>query len=211
MTIIITGASSGLGLSITRTLESRGYPVVTCSRNPESRLCGDLRDPEFVASIGVFMKTHKVATLVHCAGVYMMNSLAESTAQEIKDVIDSNILGTALLFSEASKHFRDQQSGRIVVINSIAGQVPTERESVYGASKAAVSYLSKSLQLELLSYGVRVTEIFPGAIKTKMTKSRENYENLMEPEEISELIPMIIEKKFVSISSITVRNFRDIH
>jgi short-subunit dehydrogenase len=210
MTILVTGASSGVGLAITKSLESVGEPVFTLSRNREATLCGDLRDQEFMASVGSFMQIHKVSTLIHCAGVYMNKSLGESTAKEIRDLIDSNFLGTALLLSEAAKHFTNQQRGHIVVVNSIASQVPTERESVYGATKAAVSYLSKSLQLELLNHGVKVTEIFPGAMKTQMTKGRSNFQSLMGPEEISELIPVILGKKFVNISSITLRNFMEI-
>jgi short-subunit dehydrogenase len=208
MIVLVTGSNSGLGLSITKLLEKAGHRVVRQSRSDSnSDLVGDLADECFESLIEKDLGSLGVEVIVHCAGLYLGGKLASSEDEKIKEVIRSNLLSSALLFKRVSKHFQSMMGGQLIVVNSIAALNPNPNEPVYGACKSALHYMTQALQLELLDYGVRVSEVFPGAMNTPMTNHREDQSSLMSPTHVAQTICDIIDSpKSVHISSIVVRN-----
>jgi uncharacterized oxidoreductase len=88
----------------------------------------------------------------------------------------------------------------------LAGKMPSAKESIYCASKSGLYSFSKSLQLELLDDNIHIVDLFPGAMKTRMTEYRNNYESLMETKDISEIIfDIIFKHKNIHVNELVIR------
>ena len=98
-----------------------------------------------------------------------------------------------------------QNKGIIININSIAGKISSGNELSYCASKAALKSFSETLQNNSIGTNIEIINLYPGAFKSKITKSRDNYDKLMDPEEISEIIFDLCQpKKSLKISEISI-------
>ncbi len=180
-TILITGGVRGIGAAIARAFLKK-YPreearvCVSYSKDEESakelRLLGaetylsDVASEEQVQSL--FNQIGGVDILVNNAGVSLVKQLQDTTLEEFKKVFSVNVEGVFLCSREAVKSMISKQSGLIINISSVWGEVGGSCESVYSASKAALIGFTKALAKELGYSGIRVNCISPGVIQTKM-------------------------------------------
>lgn len=186
-TVLITGASSGIGQAAARLFAQRGWQVAATMRNPHQdtelaqlpnvRLYAlDVTDP---ASIEAAVTAARrdfggLDALVNNAG-YGVDGVFEAMSDEvIAKQFDTNVLGLMRCTRAVIPHFRQQGHGTIIQIASVGGRVTFPLYSIYHATKWAVEGFSESLQYELEPLGIRVKIIEPGAIKTDFyDRSRE--------------------------------------
>lgn len=174
--IVITGASSGIGLTTGRLLKNNGYKVVNISKeNCEEfeTFVGDVSNylalEEFFNKIGE--KYKEIFALINCAGFGISGAVEltqEALAQKIMDV---NFLGTFYAAKYALKYMK--KGAKIINISSACALYPVPFRTFYCASKAAVQMLSYGLKMELKNAGIDVCAVCPGEVQTNFSKNRE--------------------------------------
>jgi len=185
--VLVTGASTGIGRSTALMLAERGMTVYAGVRNArdESDLSaaavGDLRPvrldvtklSQVEAAVTAITGDGGLSALVNNAGVYFGGPLELATERDIRTTFEVNVLGLLLLTRACLPMLRDS-AGRIVNISSISGLVALPGVSVYAGSKFAVEAITDSLRTELSAFGIRVIAIEPGSIQTEIwTKGAE--------------------------------------
>ncbi|MHA1530026.1 MAG: SDR family oxidoreductase [Alphaproteobacteria bacterium] len=172
---LVTGASSGIGAAVVRSLAANGWQVHALARRA-ARLqtladetgCTphalDIRDG---AALERLMAGLAPDLLVNNAGLGAgITGLASATSDEVAQTIDTNVTAVLELLRLTLPGMIARRRGHVVNLGSVAGLYPTV-SAVYGASKGAVRLMSQNLRLELRGTGVRVTEICPGRVSTE--------------------------------------------
>lgn len=196
MNILITGCGSGLGKVLSENKNHNIFPHYRYSDNPSSNcIVGDLTNSQTLNKFSQFLVEKNIDIFINNAGTYLNGPIEKTPDEEIINLINVNLLSSILLTKKVYSYFKEKNSGLIININSLAGKNSAANESVYCASKFGLHGFSKSIQLEAIGTGIRVVDLYPGAIKTRMTKHRPNYESLIEPTDIATLIYDIIENK----------------
>ena len=176
-TILVTGGVRGIGKSIALKFKEKGYRVcVTYSRDEDSAKEVSALGIEVYRSdvakenevVALFQKIGAVDVLVNNAGVSLVKQIQDVSYEEYNALMSVNMGGAFLCSREAAKGMIARQSGLIVNISSVWGEVGGSCESVYSASKAALIGFSKALAKELGWSGIRVNSISPGVIDTRM-------------------------------------------
>lgn len=177
-TILVTGASSGIGLLIANKLHESGYHVIGTSRNPEkyrskmsSKLLPlDIADDNSIGSFGqrLFSQVQKLDVLINNAG-YLVTGLAEETSVELgKQQLETNFWGTVKLTNELLPYLRKQRQGKIITIGSIVGLIGLPNVAYYSASKHALEGYFKALRFELDQFNIKVSLVEPMGFKTRI-------------------------------------------
>jgi NADP-dependent 3-hydroxy acid dehydrogenase YdfG len=180
--VVITGASNGIGLAAAERFAKEGYVVIATARTPENRpnLLNlakqypnlsvkklDVTDSEeninaLINAIG------KIDILINNAGIGIVG-VAESFSQEqIKRLIDTNVLGVVKVTNAVLPGMRARNSGKIITISSIVGPLPDMRQCFYSGSKAMVEHYTSQLKNDLqdAGYNIVVANIHPGPVVT---------------------------------------------
>lgn len=183
---VVTGASTGIGLGLSRKLLEAGAEVYLSSRTPahiaeaaESlRRHGDrmhaqvldVRDEKAVADHLDYVAARGRIDYLFCnAGVGFGQPYAEVTRRQDWDTIfDVNVFGVVNCVHHALPHLVDQGGGHIVIVSSVAGLAPLPYQTVYVASKYAVLGFARSLRYELAREGIDVSVVCPGAVATNI-------------------------------------------
>lgn len=188
----ITGASSGFGEAIARVLAEEGYGLILVARrkerleilrqelinkSPDIVISGsDVRDFKavelFVNQLDVNIKNH-IEILVNNAGLAAGRStIDEGVLSDWEQMIDTNLKGLLYVSKLVIPCMKSQKKGIIINVTSIAGKEAYPQGNVYCSTKAAVDQLSKSMRMDLLPYGIRITSIAPGAAETEFSLVR---------------------------------------
>lgn len=177
--MLVTGAASGIGAATARLLASLGAKLaITDFGDGISAIASelgawsttaDVRDEAAVSAAvaGACAALGGLDGLVNCAGVATVNRLEETTIEEWRRLIDTNMTGVFLFCRAAAPLLRATGNGTIVNLASASGLTPSFAGAAYGASKAGVVMLSKSLARELAPT-VRVNAVCPGVVDTPM-------------------------------------------
>ena len=195
--ILITGCSSGLGQALFNkvweddNLNPFGH-YRTEDGDPHA-LIGDITDSDFPEKLDNHIRKNKIDCFINNAGVYE------------GDIIDTNLGSQIRMLQVVYKYFLQKEKGRIININSVAGLYPSANESIYCASKFGLKGFSKSIQLEAVGTGIEVTDVYLGGVQTRMTQDRDNYDDLMRPEDIAECIIDLANTKTFYVNEITLR------
>lgn len=175
---LITGVSRGLGKALAQAVLDRGDIVIATTRNGKADLSGDadslhllkleLTEPvQIKQTIEVAYQLHgRLTVVVNNAGYGLLGALEEASDQDIQRVFDVNFFGVVHLIRAILPYFRQQQSGHLVNISSIAGLAPMAGSSLYAAAKSAVEGVSQALAQEVEPLGIKVTLVEPGAFRT---------------------------------------------
>lgn len=176
--VLVTGASSGIGLATADTLHAAGWIVVGASRRGaggsgwQHESC-DVTDPIAVAAlVDTIVAGHgRLDAVVTCAGWGVAGPVEVSAIDEARDQFDTNFWGTVHVVRSALPHLRSSR-GRIVAMSSLAGMIGIPFQSMYAASKFALEGWAESLAWEVAPFGVRVTLVQPGNFRTGFTDAR---------------------------------------
>ena len=182
---VVTGASKGIGASIAKHLADEGAAVVVnyaSSKQGADRVVAEITgEGGRAVAVQADMSRHadirrlfaeankafgRLDVLVNNAGIYELAPLAEVTAEHFHRQFDLNVLGLILASQEAVKYF-GLAGGSIVNISSVVATLAPATVSVYGATKAAVDAVTRSLAKELGPRKIRVNSINPGVVETE--------------------------------------------
>lgn len=176
---LVTGASSGIGNAIARSLHRNGVIVYAGARRVSrmndlddlgiTTLALDVTDPISVENVvdRIVSETGRIDILVNNAGYGLMGALEDVPMDQARDQFDVNLFGAARLIQSVLPMMRQQHSGRIINITSVDGKVAQPLASWYVASKFALEGLSDALRLELDPLGIQTVVIEPGAIQSE--------------------------------------------
>lgn len=184
-TILITGATSGIGLMIAETLHKKGYKVFGTSRNPEkhsNKFPFELLPLDVTSLFSIqycltllFEKTDKLDALVNNAGIVVVGSAEETSHELAKEEFQINFWGTVNMTRAVLPFMRKQRSGKIITIGSLAGLIGVPFESYYAASKHAIEGFFKSLKFEVKTFNIHVSVIEPGFFNTNLMSNQDYY------------------------------------
>jgi short-subunit dehydrogenase len=180
--VLITGASSGIGKSIGQFLKSRGFKIYGTTRD-KSKYPGfdefellelDVRLPDSIslAIREIISREGKVDILVNNAGMGITGPIEETPREEIIRAFETNWLGAVEMIRAVLPHMREQQSGLIINITSIAGYMGLPYRGIYSATKGALELLTEALRMETRNFGVRITNLAPGDFATNIVSGR---------------------------------------
>ncbi|THU98260.1 short-chain oxidoreductase [Dendrothele bispora CBS 962.96] len=177
--ILITGCSSGLGRSIATEALSRGLRVIATARRLEAVSDLDKKGAKTLAlditaaqadlekfaakAIALF---GRVDILVNNAGYYQFGAVEETSPEQMQSQFATNFFGVVNLTNAFLPHFRERKAGFIANIGSQSSYGPFPGAGVYGASKAAVDYISQVWAKELKEFNIRTVSIGPGLFRT---------------------------------------------
>lgn len=176
---LVTGVSSGIGRATARLLSERGFRVFGTARRPGETAAGrdrwellplDVRDEESVRTCvrTVLDRAGRIDALVNNAGYALSGSLEETSIEEAKELFETNFFGVLRMSREVLPSMRKRGRGRIAIIGSVAGFLPLPYQGIYSASKHALEGYSETLDHEVRRFGVRVSVIEPGFIRTNI-------------------------------------------
>ena len=202
--ILITGASSGIGLASAQELVTQGAHVVITGLESEriSRVGNDLGVPWIAADLrkdngisDVFgfaiEKLHGMDVLINNAGWATIKHLEDLTRHDFEDMFSLNTIAPALLAQKALPYFKQQGSGNIINIGATGGSYGFPGGSVYGASKAALTEMSRCWRTELRKHNVRVMQIDPSWVTDTYNRNGQyipSHEHKLQPTDIAHAI-----------------------
>jgi NAD(P)-dependent dehydrogenase (short-subunit alcohol dehydrogenase family) len=187
-TAVVIGATSGIGRAIALGLAEAGADVVPtgrraklaeeAARDVEARgrrslgITADVSDPDSIQTLAdaVIEKFGKVDILVNAAGRTVRRPTLEVSDAEWNEIMDTNLMGMLRACRVFGPHMIERRYGRIINIGSLTSVVALYEVAAYGASKAGVAALTKSLAVEWGPYGICVNAILPGVFRTALNE-----------------------------------------
>ena len=178
-TVLVTGASSGMGKATAQKLLEAGYPVYVAARRLDqmrdledlgaTALAMDItKDAEIVAVVErITAERGGIDVLINNAGFAIYGAMEDTTLDDARRQFEVNLFGLARLTQLALPHMRQQRAGTIVNFSSMGGKICTPLGSWYHATKHALEGWSDCLRLELTPFGIDVIIIEPGLIATE--------------------------------------------
>lgn len=185
-TVLITGASSGIGSVYAERFARRGHDLVLVARDKArletlaarlredsgvtvDLLPADLTRPADLATVEARLRDDaRIGILINNAGIAQSGGFTEQSADSIDPLVTLNILALTRLAAAVAPRLASAGNGAIVNIGSVVGLAPEFGMSVYGATKAYVLFLSQGLSLELSPKGVYVQAVLPAATRTEI-------------------------------------------
>ncbi|MFL5496399.1 MAG: SDR family NAD(P)-dependent oxidoreductase [Gemmatimonadales bacterium] len=180
--VLVTGVSSGIGQSTARLLSENGYKVFGTSRNPASAVIPnvetlplDVRSDDSVGACvkAVIDRASRLDVLVNNAGYELAGALEELSLEEAKAQFETNFFGVFRMVKAVLPIMRQQKRGQIVNVSSLSGISPIPFMGIYSASKFALEGYTEALRQELKPFGIHVSQIEPGFLKTGITDRRQ--------------------------------------
>lgn len=228
-TILLTGASSGIGYELAVALAYEKCQLAILSRNLEAinKLADILKDSgsiiktykcdvtkkdEVAAAVKEVLKDFgELDIAILNSAVSTRSSVAEFNSAKAEEIFKTNVLGVVYFIEEILPAFMRRKSGVIVGVSSMADSRGFAKSGFYCASKSALTTLLESLRVELQHYNVKVITVKPGFVKTPMTDKNEFYMPfLMQPAKAAQIILSGIKKekkeiRFPAVMSLLTR------
>lgn len=178
--VLVTGASAGIGRACAGALHAAGWEVTAASRRgtaPQGCV-GQVMDVDDDDSVRAGMSQMlaargRIDAVVTAAGWGLAGAAESCSVTEAKAQLETNFWGSVRVVQQALRAMRAQGSGRVVLISSIAGQLGIPYQAFYSASKFALEGYGEALAYEVAPFGVYVTLVQPGNVRTGFTASRQ--------------------------------------
>ena len=181
--IWITGASSGIGKALAIKFTTEGWHVAASARrenllqelnNNNLNIHSfplDVRDESRAKKVfqNIIEKFKTIDIAVYCTGIHDPEAEKKLSSEKIREIMETNFFGTVNCIMAVNEHFKERKGGHISIVSSVASYRGLPVASGYCASKAALTSLAESLYFNFERYGVRVSVVNPGFIKTPMT------------------------------------------
>jgi NAD(P)-dependent dehydrogenase (short-subunit alcohol dehydrogenase family) len=182
--VLVTGASAGIGRACADQLHDAGWTVVGASRRGTGGGAGDRpswaglvmdvdHDDDVAAAIATVHADHgRIDAVVASAGWGLAGPVEQTTVAEAKSQFETNYFGVVRTVTGVLPIMRTQGEGRVVIIGSIGGVIGIPFQAHYSASKFALEGLAEALAYEVAQFGIDVTVIEPGNVRTGFTDAR---------------------------------------
>jgi short-subunit dehydrogenase len=179
-TYIVTGASSGIGYLLAKTLTAANHQVIGCSRNLPNEAYDwehfscDLSDPNSIKAFSeiIYEKYESIHGIIHVAGYGIGNAIEYTTFEEALNLFKVNVLGASELSRLCLNKLRQTQTSKIIFIGSVAGDITIPFQGYYSMTKAALTHMSNALRMELKPFKIDVSIVLPGDTKTDFPTRR---------------------------------------
>jgi len=221
-TVLITGATSGIGKATAYRLAQSKMQLIICGRRTEEldkiredlskltsviSLCFDVSDNQQVTNaIGSLPEDFQnIDILINNAGnAHGLDKIQDGNTDDWDKMIDSNVKGVLYVAKAVIPRMVKKSSGHIINIGSLAGREVYEKGNVYCASKHAVNAISKGMRIDLNKHNIKVSEINPGLVETEFSKVRFKGDDIadtiykgykaLQAEDIAEIIEFVISR-----------------
>ena len=188
-TVLITGATEGLGKAAALLLAERGYRVFAAGRSAEKRaqldararqqklpleslemdVCDDSSVKSAVAA--VYQKSGAIDVLINNAGLVYVGAVEDLRLEDWRRQFETNFFGVIRVTQAVLPQMRERRKGRILMMSSVSGFVTPPTQGAYSASKHAIEALSNALRYELYPFGIHTILVQPGYIVTNIQKT----------------------------------------
>ncbi len=184
---LITGASSGIGKSISEKLINNDYIVYAVARRVErlkeleslgaKTLFLDLRDESSIKSVvdRIVSDVGRIDILINNAGVGLLAPVSETPIEKVREEFEVNFFGPLKLTQMVLPHMIKRKRGKIINISSVSAKVSILMYGWYSASKAAMEMVSDALRMEVKPFGIDVIVVEPGSVKSEWYKNATRY------------------------------------
>ncbi len=220
-TVIVTGASRGLGRHCAMALHERGYRVIGLSRTskgdaPFEVRSADVSDAKSLSTaLGDLKRDKSVFALVNAAGIASMNLVITTPPETVAKIINTNLIGTILMCQLVAPAMIRRGNGRIINFSTLGVPLAIKGEAIYIASKAGVEGFSRAFAREMSPHGVTVNTIAPGPIDTALIEkvprdkidavvSRQIIEKQAVPGDVLNIVSLLLSPESSMISGETI-------
>ena len=233
-TILITGATSGIGLAAAKKLAKSKNQLILCGRRQRKLdeisselsktsnillLCFDVSEKNEVTKLldNLPEGFSSIDILINNAGnAHGMDTIQDGSLEDWDNMIDSNVKGLLYVSRIIIPKMIEKQSGHIINIGSLAGREVYEKGNIYCATKHAVNAISKAMRIDLNKTGIKVSEINPGLVETDFSNVRFKGDNnraekvyqgykALQADDIADIIEFVINRpSHVNIADILV-------
>lgn len=209
-TVLITGASRGIGKSCAELFSAHGFRVLVPSRQ-ELDLLSPKSIKDYISSLN-----QPIDVLINNAGVNPLAHVGEIDFENAHQLIDTNFWAPVILTDLLAPKMKERGYGRIVNVSSIWSGVTKAGRSMYASSKAAINAFTRTAAVEYASSNVLINAVAPGYVNTELTKINNTPEQieviksnlpinrLAEPSEIAELIYFLASEKNSFVTGQTI-------
>lgn len=179
--ILVTGASSGLGLAVSNHLRSLGHIVYAAARsfsepdpNCLKNVYLDVTDENSINHVvqNIISTEGKIDVLINCAAMLVLGAVEDISIQEFEQIMNINLIGTVRMCKVVLPYMRNRKSGLIINFSSIMGLLAIPFQCAYSASKFAIEGFSEALSLETKDFGINVVIVEPTDHKSGSQKYR---------------------------------------
>ena len=179
--VLITGGSSGIGKSIGEFLSDKNYKVYGTSRNPDNYknskfpiVALDVLDNTTIKKCveSVIKIEGRIDVVINNAGAGITGPIEETPEAEIKRNFDTNFFGPIAVIKAVLPQMRQQNSGLIINVTSIAGYMGLPYRGIYSASKGALEIITEAFRMEIKDFNIHMTNVAPGDFATNIAAGR---------------------------------------
>lgn len=183
-TVLVSGASSGIGKALALDLQNKGYQVIGLSRKIPKDItfpyysCDLTKSEDIKNTIKeINNRFNHIDVLINCAGVGTGGAVEEVSVEDLKWVYNVNIFGTVELIQETLPLLKKSDHAKIINVGSVAGEITIPYQTSYSMTKSSLSKLSEGLRIELKQFNIGVSTVLPGDTKTDFTSNRKTIIN----------------------------------